>query len=150
MSSGSAKLEFRSRDEDYGSAARRHLRDAHALLAQEREDNAAYLAGYVLECSLKRLLEIHHDQGPKGYGHDLQTLSGRALVLAALLSPAATRYRIDDLEVLPEMVAFWTPNQRYFRTGAVVNGRLMVEGAEAVYERILVEAILDGRGALNP
>jgi HEPN domain-containing protein len=149
MALGSTALGFKTLKEDYGSAARRHLHDARTLLHGGRIDNAAYLAGYVVECSMKKLLEIH-GHGAREYGHDLRRLSGQALTLAAILSPGATRYRLDDIPELPEMVSFWRSEQRYLPTGAVAHGELMVEGAFKVYERILVEAILDGSGALNP
>jgi hypothetical protein len=149
MIQGSAALGFKTSEEDYGSAARRHLHDARTLLAAERMDNAAYLAGYVIECSMKKLLEVH-GHGAKEYGHDLQRLSGQALTLAVILSPGATRYQLEDIPQLPQMVSFWRPEQRYFATGAVVHGELLVDGASKVYERVLVEMILDGSGALNP
>ncbi|MBN1205449.1 MAG: HEPN domain-containing protein [Myxococcaceae bacterium] len=149
MTQGRGKLGLKTLEEDYGSAARRHLHDARTLLAAERLDNAAYLAGYVVECALKRLLEIH-GHGAREYGHDLRRLSGQALVLAAILSPGATRYRFDDIPLLPQMVSVWRPDLRYLPTGAVVDGDLMVTGAAEVYERVMVEAILDGSGALNP
>ena len=114
----------------------------------ERLDNAAYLAGYVVECSLKKLLEVH-GHGAREYGHDLRRMSGQALVLAAILSPGASRYRLDDIPLLPQMVSVWRPDQRYLPTGAVVHGDIMVTGASEVYERIMVEAILDGSGALH-
>ena len=149
MSSDSHSIRFATTEENYGSAARRHLHDAQALLGQGRTDNAAYLAGYVLECSLKKLLEMH-GYGAREYGHDLQRMSGQALSLAAILSPCAGRYRIDDIDGFADAVAFWRPSQRYFPTGAVVNGERMVALASHVYERILLEAILDGNGALHP
>ena len=43
---------------DYASAAARHWEDAISLTQASRFDNSAYLAGYVVECSLKSLIEI--------------------------------------------------------------------------------------------
>jgi HEPN domain-containing protein len=68
MAHGSAVMGLKTIEEDYGSAARRHLHDARTLLIAERFDNAAYLAGYVVECSMKKLLEIH-GHGAREYGH---------------------------------------------------------------------------------
>lgn len=45
--------------ESFSNAAGRHLRDAEILLENERFDNAAYLAGYVVECSFKILVELY-------------------------------------------------------------------------------------------
>ncbi|MGK3969216.1 HEPN domain-containing protein [Sorangium sp. So ce118] len=135
--------------EDYSSAARRHLQDALTLLEAKRTDNAAYLAGYVIECSLKKLLEVH-GHGAREYGHDLERLSGRALSLAAILSPGSTRYRVDDIEGLQDVVGFWTPVLRYLQTGTLVGSEQMVDVASRVYKGFLVEAILDGNGSLHP
>ena len=44
--------------ESFSQAAGRHLQDAKILCEQERWDNAVYLAGYVVECSFKVLIEI--------------------------------------------------------------------------------------------
>ncbi|HSN99958.1 MAG TPA: hypothetical protein VLS89_16800 [Candidatus Nanopelagicales bacterium] len=42
--------------DDHPEAAAKHLDDAKALLAAMRYDGAGYLAGYVLECSLKTIV----------------------------------------------------------------------------------------------
>jgi len=149
MASGSSTLRFETTHENYSSAARRHLHDARTLLDAGRSDNAAYLAGYVIECSLKKLLEIH-GHGAREYSHDIQRMSGRALSLAAVLSPGATRYRIDVIPELQEVVSFWRSDQRYLPTGAIVGGATLVQVATQIYEQIMVEAILDGNGALHP
>jgi len=41
--------------ESFSNSAGRHLQDAQLLLAEQRWDNAVYLAGYVVECSFKVL-----------------------------------------------------------------------------------------------
>lgn len=43
--------------ESFSSSAGRHLQDAKALLEYQRWDNAVYLAGYVVECSFKVLID---------------------------------------------------------------------------------------------
>jgi HEPN domain-containing protein len=43
--------------ESFSSSAGRHLQDAQILLREKRWDNAVYLAGYVVECSFKVLVE---------------------------------------------------------------------------------------------
>lgn len=68
--------------ESFSNSAGRHLHDAQLLLGEQRWDNAVYLAGYVVECSFKVLVEQHfkHDRDAvKKYGHDLTELEGRAM-----------------------------------------------------------------------
>ena len=61
--------------ESFSQAAARHLYDANVLLNGQRWDNAVYLAGYVVECSFKVLVEKYIDQAAvKKYGHDLAAL----------------------------------------------------------------------------
>lgn len=44
--------------DDYPDAAEKHLEDSKVLMAGSRHDGAAYLAGYVVECVLKTLIQL--------------------------------------------------------------------------------------------
>lgn len=130
-------------DDDYLSSALRHLVDSQVLEARGRLDNAAYLAGYVIECGLKRVLEVH-GHAARAYGHDLHNLNSRALQLAALLSPGIARYRLDRLN-LSVVVGPWGPGLRYSTTGDVApaTATALVEAARRVGNGILMPMILD-------
>jgi HEPN domain-containing protein len=72
--------------ENYPEAAKRHLQDSKQLLEIGRWDNSAYLAGYVIECSLKPIITT--PKAPGGVdvykiGHDIQTLAGHLARMAA-------------------------------------------------------------------
>lgn len=67
------------RDDNFQQAAARHLQDAQYLLTQHRWDNAVYLAGYVVECSFKVLVEVYVKNSAKQYGHNLAELQGKAM-----------------------------------------------------------------------
>ena len=43
--------------DDYPDAAGKHMEDSNVLIAGSRYDGGAYLAGYVVECSLKTLIQ---------------------------------------------------------------------------------------------
>ena len=45
--------------ENFISAAARHSFDADLLIENKRLDNAGYLAGYAVECSLKAIILRH-------------------------------------------------------------------------------------------
>jgi hypothetical protein len=47
-----------SNKDDYPAAAAKHLDDASALVDAERYDAAGYLAGYVVECSLRTVVLV--------------------------------------------------------------------------------------------
>lgn len=80
--------------EDYPDAARKHITDARALMNRRRYDGAAYLAGYVVECILKTIIQV--DRGTNSpileFRHDLNRLSGEALRLAGLPSSRTAPY----------------------------------------------------------
>ena len=80
------------------------------MLDKQRWDNAVYLAGYVVECGFKVLVEVYIPEGKtavKKYGHDLTDFSfkggvGRttALVATALtLARNGQRVAIVDLDL---------------------------------------------------
>jgi len=78
--------------EKYPEAARRHLEDSKYLLDDERWDNSAYLAGYVIECSIKALITTPY--APDGVdvykiGHDIQTLAGHLVPRPPVFPPLA-------------------------------------------------------------
>jgi HEPN domain-containing protein len=138
--------------EDYGSAAIRHARDAALLLDSGRVDNATYLAGYGVECGLKLLVQSGGGPLPKTLGHDLRSLTGKALELAALLSPAMRRYRPDDEPEVRFAVERWSPDLRYQRTGGLdeATARRMLAAAQVCVDRIACALILDGLASFSP
>ncbi len=80
--------------EDYPDAARKNFTDAQALMNRRRYDGAAYLAGYVVECILKTLIQFDRTTNAPilEFRHDLNRLSGEALRLAALPSSKTALY----------------------------------------------------------
>jgi HEPN domain-containing protein len=134
--------------EDFFSSALRHFEDSSTLYALGRLDEAAYLAGYVIECGLKKLLEVHGgaDVRVRRYGHDLRGMTAQALALAAILAPGSARYRIDEIAALVPAMSYWRPELRYWTTGEVgsTNARSMLDAATGVMRVVLVALVLDG------
>jgi HEPN domain-containing protein len=128
--------------EDFASAAARHLRDAESLQQHDAWDNAAYLAGYVAECSVKAVIELSR-KAPRIH---LSALSPLLVRLAADLAGAARRYRVDldpDLDAIRDS---WQTDLRYSRTGSVdeAQSKKMVAQAKRVFERTIGAMVLDG------
>ena len=103
--------------EDYASAAMRHYSDANFLREGGRLDNSAYLAGYVVECSLKALVACGEGPSSLVLGHDLPNLAGSALTLATLLAPGLSRYDVTDDPDVRQVLGVWKPDCRYEATG---------------------------------
>jgi HEPN domain-containing protein len=84
--------------DDYASAAARHWDSSRFLADAARYQEAAYLAGYIAECSFKAFLERMMPTGqPRTFGHDLLALSDAALRMAVLLLPASRRYPVAEV-----------------------------------------------------
>lgn len=129
----------------YVSAAARHWEAAQKLLLDNRFDNAAYLAGYAVECSLKVLVQAAGTI-PKRLGHELAALSGDALLLACLMTPSVRCYLVPQSADFDDLVKHWTPEMRYWATGEVTcaTAETWLRAAEQTYRAIVIEAVLDG------
>jgi hypothetical protein len=102
--------------DDHPEAAAKNLSDASVLYAASRPDGAAYLAGYVVESSLKSLLLV--DLGPNAgdaearrLKHQLGKLSAKVLQLAALPSSRTARYAPKHKRLKNEREVPWDRRQ---------------------------------------
>ena len=129
--------------EDYASAAARHWDNMIYLTQDNRWQEAAYLAGYVAECTFKALLE--HTAPAillRPLGHNLTALSGEALEMALVLNPAHERHHAS----LTPGIGGWDPQHRYERTGFMpeVEFRRIVREAETIGAAVLAGLVLGG------
>ena len=134
--------------ESFSNSAGRHLQDAQILLAEQRWDNAVYLAGYVVECSFKVLIEQHfkHDLGAvKKYGHDLTELDGRAMERLRVLYPILDR-QLPAARIIGTVLARSHPERRYAKSGLwnESEATLAVGRAAEIYHEIIPMLVLNG------
>jgi HEPN domain-containing protein len=134
--------------ESFVNSAGRHLHDARILLAEQRWDNAVYLAGYVVECSFKVLIEQHFKrdrEAVKKYGHDLTELEGRALDRLRLLYPILDK-QLPVSRLADTVLAQNHPERRYFQSGCWVESDALsaVQRAEEIYREIISKLVLNG------
>jgi HEPN domain-containing protein len=134
--------------ESFPISAGRHLQDAQILLGEQRWDNAVYLAGYVVECSFKVLVEQYfkHDQGAvKKYGHDLTELDGRAMERLRILYPILDK-QLPASRIAGTVLAQHHPERRYFKSGFWIEAEAQsaVQRAEEIYREIISKLVLDG------
>ncbi len=149
-----SKLQLPNGD-DHPEAARKHLDDAHGLLSHNRADGGAYLAGYVVECSLKAL--ILYDSGvpspgsrPRwrsgAAGHDLGGLVAQASSFATIAGAKSARYLGPAIQRLANAgIASWGPDMRYrapYMTPA--DAQSWFADAQAVYQESVGQMLLDG------
>ncbi len=139
--------------DDHAEAAGKHLVDALTLEAAGRSDGAAYLAGYVVESSLKSLLLLDMglaagEKAAKKLGHRLGDLSNAALALATLPTGKTARY-------IPKQTAGhslydpsngWRETLRYRAPGTIspTTAKDWLIEAKAVYDSTIVPMRLDG------
>ncbi|MEG5038553.1 MULTISPECIES: HEPN domain-containing protein [unclassified Microcoleus] len=134
--------------ESFSNSAGRHLQDAQLLLVEQRWDNAVYLAGYVVECCFKVLVEQHfkHDRGAvKKYGHDLTELEGRAMERLRVLYPILDR-QLPTSRIAGSVLAQNHPERRYSKSGvwAEADATTAVQRAEEIYREIITKLVLNG------
>jgi len=134
--------------ESFSNSAGRHLQDAQLLLVEQRWDNAVYLAGYVVECSFKVLVEQHfkQDQGAvRKYGHDLTELEGRAMERLRVLYPILDR-QLPASRIAGTVLAQNHPERRYYKSGlwAEAEAKTAVQRAEEIYREIIPKLVLNG------
>jgi len=130
--------------DDYPDAASKHLADARALLAAARADGAAYLAGYVVECALKTILQVATGRAPKV--HSLIDLTSRVASSSAAAGATIARYVTGNVTGIPAAsIAGWSETMRY-HAPRIAQGDAAgwVLEARAVHDDTVAQMILDG------
>lgn len=115
------------------------------LLSMDRYDGAGYLAGYAVECALKTLIWV---ETGGAWGHNLNTLSSKALQLAAVATQKTAAYVKG-----PTLTALsygrpggWEETLRYEAEGTVseAESRLWVSEARRLHDEVIIPMKLDG------
>lgn len=139
--------------DDHPEAARKHLDDASALDRSGRPDGASYLAGYVVECSLKAAILLETQALgfalPKWQGHgghDLAKLVGELSTASAVAGPRTARYLAPVVLSLPgTAIAAWKPEMRYRAPSMTEHDAAAWLGdARSVYQATVGQMFLDG------
>lgn len=99
--------------DDHPDAAAKHLADAATLLVMNRPDGAAYLSGYVVECSLKAVLQVETQADPPRH-HNLGNLLADLQVATSIASARTARYLGRSTTSLAAgRIVRWRPELRY-------------------------------------
>jgi len=141
-------LKLKQTQDDFRSAAIRHIRDAKHLLSDgcgQSIDQAWHLAGFAPECIRKACLIERW--GDKPLGHLLGADNDALLELLLALDPPAWRYSLRDWGASASQLTSWKPDHRYDRTGSrdKVDTIALVDEAETKVFQILAELWADGR-----
>ena len=131
--------------DDYPEAASKHLQDAAALLAVSRPDGAAYLSGYVVECSLKSIYQLQMGSAP-GHSHNLTSLHGQVNAIAAVAGAKTAKYLGPvTAGILDSSMAAWHPVMRYRSPlMTVANASSWHKAAAQVFQETIAQMHLDG------
>ena len=133
-------------DDDYPEAALKHLQDADALVRGRRFDGAAYLAGYVVECALKTLIQV--ESGEARHSHELTNLLDVLDVLAVHAKTRTGRLYVGAEASFKATDVRWTPEMRYRGPRNAGDASRVAEAwlreARSAYERIVGSLILEG------
>ncbi len=112
--------------EHYPNAAYRHLADSKTLLDAKRWQGSAYLAGYVVECSLKAVIVSPTpppDVDVRRIGHDLSALHLQLYRMASARKGPHRRQVSGELignlrSYFDAQTPAWNPSMRYEPTDA--------------------------------
>jgi hypothetical protein len=136
--------------DDHPEAAKKHLSHAEALSKAGYPDGAAYLAGYIVECSLKSVMLLQTNApNPKWRGkdgHDLPKLHSDFIDLTTLAGSKIGRYVSTAVKSLPRAgILAWNPEMRY-RAPSIghTEAANWVDHARLVYSETVGKMILDG------
>ncbi len=132
--------------DDYAAAAGKHVDDAGVLLRSQRFDGAGYLAGYAVECVLKKLIEV--EGHPVARHHDLSALSTTASLLASQPKQRTARY-VRKPGVTTLEYGFprgWKETLRYTAPGTISEtlAASWVQEAKRLHSEVIVAMKLDG------
>ena len=137
---------LQSNGDDYPEAAGKHLHDASVLMDGARHDGTAYLAGYVVECALKTLIQMQTERFHRS--HDLQGLDSTLGTIAALADrPTKQMYASARKILRGAHILAWNPEMRYQAadvTDSSTAGTWLRE-AKYIYSRIIGELKKDGK-----
>lgn len=130
--------------DDYPEAANKHLSDAGALLASGHPDGAAYLSGYVVECSLKALIQLETGAAP--HDHDFASLGRRLHAAMAAAGARTARYFGRATQGLPSAaISQWVPAIRYRgSTMATADAQAWHHDAREIHRETVHQMRLDG------
>jgi HEPN domain-containing protein len=123
------------------------MHDAKLLLEQKRYDNSVYLAGYVVECSLKSLVQVYVSAADaQAFSHDLQALQEDGLALIRTLFPEVDS-KLPNSRTGGTVLGVDHPQRRYGPNNrwTDVEATLAVMRAEEIFQEVIAGLILDGR-----
>ncbi len=140
--------------DDHPEAAKKHLLDAGALADSAHTDGSAYLAGYVIECSLKALLLLERrlsggalsSAWSGSEGHHLKNLHSTVNTTIVMAGAKAAKYVGKNVQNLPSAaIMAWNPEMRY-RAPSVSNAQsaTWLSEARSIYNETVGQMILDG------
>jgi hypothetical protein len=131
--------------DDYPDAAEKHLNDANSLLNAQRFDGAAYLSGYIVECSLKALIQFETGQVSKD--HEFDIIHKKMIRLCAQANSKTAKYVSSPAiqNLLKCNIVNWKPGMRYSSEGNVspADSQKWVTEANEIFVSTIIEMKLD-------
>lgn len=135
--------------EYFAQAAGRNLHDARRLRACQRWDNAVYLAGYVVECAFKVLVERYFNEdeaAAKKFGHELTKLEGEAIERLRVMYPGLDK-QLPASRTAGTVLAQAHPERRYAQSDLWNESEASeaINLPEEIYLKIIPRLVLDGK-----
>lgn len=129
----------------YHDAAGKHLNDANSLLNAQRYDGAAYISGYIVECSLKALIQFETGNFTKG--HEFDKIHKNMMQLCAQANSKTAKYVSSSAvqNLLTCKIMNWAPEMRYTPEGTVSSADSLtwINEAKEIYASTILAMKLD-------
>lgn len=133
--------------DDYMSAANRHLQGSITLLKERQHEESAYLAGYVSECALKKMVQKISQNDSSIYEHSIPKLSNQLLGLILKNAQySQSKYIPSNSGKSPVgSIMDWDPILRYKSDGTISQSAAQQWLEEATeHHNVLLEMWRDG------
>ncbi|MBN1165669.1 MAG: hypothetical protein JXA44_00905 [Methanospirillaceae archaeon] len=133
--------------DDYKSSAKRHLNGSDTLLRENQYEESAYLAGYVSECSIKKMVQLILKNDAPIFQHDISLLSNQLIQLIQKTAEFSLSKYIPTPQgnLFEGSINNWDPVLRY-KTDGTINETTAKEWYReaSVHYNILQEMWKDG------
>jgi hypothetical protein len=114
-------------------------------LKAQRYDGAAYLSGYIVECSLKALIQFETGQGIKD--HKFDRIHKNITRLCAQANSKTAKYVSSPAvqNLLNCNIRNWTPDMRYYSEGNIspTDTQMWINEANEIYVSTILAMKLD-------
>lgn len=129
--------------DNYKDTAHRMYKDVQILHSNNSWYNTCYLAGYVIECYAKLIIDNAITNGKsqarstRQYSHDINRMSCEIINNISVASPVLVQYCLDLNQHCPHILSKWDPLKRYDSMESIWNQEQMANNFKEEIEKVI-------------